>query len=208
MNEYNHRKIARAPVNALNASFKPLHHCVCLYMKHSLRIKFSRWIHRGNLFVRSSTRGSSPPEIDVANFTDWILRKVYSTRADGREGRGRRAGVTRFLVVDHRPRLIWFSIGAYNYTWQAIFMCWAPLARFLSTREPWLKFNHAVSLSTYSAYPLSLSPFERRHPPAHFRRFFAFPATLWNVSSREFAFSACSPAASRPIKSSFFLQRY
>ena len=97
----------------------------------------------GGCTARSCCRlwGSSP-DIDVANFTV-ILRKVYSM------------GPPDPVSCRWSP----FSVNlifnpVYNYTWQAIFMCWVPLARFLST------VSRGLNSTTRLAYRLN-SP--RKH---------------------------------------------
>lgn len=115
---------------------------------------------RGNLF---------DADIDVTNFTV-ILGKVYS--------------------VGPRDPVSWSHRGlnlipnrVYNYTWQAIFMCWA---RFLSI------VSHGLNSTTRLAYRLN-SP--RKH--SAFLAAFYLEA-LWNVSPNEFAYSFA--VLNRPIK--------
>ena len=108
-------------------------------------------------------------DIDVTNFTV-ILGKVYS--------------------VGPRDPVSWSHRGlnlipnrVYNYTWQAIFMCWA---RFLSI------VSHGLNSTTRLAYRLN-SP--RKHSA-----FLAalYLEALWNVSPNEFAYSFA--VLNRPIK--------
>lgn len=117
-------------------------------------------LQRGNLF---------DADIDVTNFTV-ILGKVYS--------------------VGPRDPVSWSHRGlnlipnrVYNYTWQAIFMCWA---RFLSI------VSHGLNSTTRLAYRLN-SP--RKHSA-----FLAalYLEALWNVSPNEFAYSFA--VLNRPIK--------
>lgn len=128
------------------------------------------WKNLHHHLHRWSTPATYPfdADIDVTNFTV-ILGKVYS------------AGPRDPVSWSHRG-LNLIPNRVYNYTWQAIFMCWA---RFLSI------VSHGLNSTTRLAYRLN-SPWK------HSAFLTAYLEAFWNVSPNEFAYSFA--VLNRPMK--------